>query len=70
MGMLMINCPNTGRALSTGLEAERSSFNRAAVFFSRTFCPVCRTTHEWFATEAWVRDASARRVERERRRFG
>jgi hypothetical protein len=62
MGMLMINCPETGRALSTGLEAERASFNRAPVFFSRTYCPICRTNHEWFAKDAWVRDVPKRDV--------
>lgn len=70
MGMLMINCPNTGRALSTGLETERCSFERAAVFFSRTFCPICRTSHEWFATQAWVHDPSTTQAETGKRRFG
>ena len=56
MGMVMIKCPHTGRAISTGIEAERESYGRAAVFFARTFCPICRTNHEWFARQAWVRD--------------
>jgi hypothetical protein len=29
------------------------------VFFARSYCPICRTEHEWFAQEAWVCDASA-----------
>jgi hypothetical protein len=28
------------------------------VFFSRTYCPYCRTDHEWFAKQAWVREVS------------
>ena len=28
------------------------------VFFSRTYCPFCRTNHEWFAKQAWVREGS------------
>jgi hypothetical protein len=56
MGMVMIKCPQTGREISTGMEAERDSYNRAPVFFARTFCPFCRTTHEWFARQAWVRE--------------
>lgn len=56
MGIVMINCPKTGRAISTGMEMDRSSFNRSPVFFSRTFCPICRTTHEWFAKNAWIRE--------------
>ena len=41
MGMLMIKCPLTGRAIPTGFEADRSSFDRAPVFISRTYCPMC-----------------------------
>ena len=56
MGMLMIKCPLTGRAIPTGLEADRSSFDRTPVFFGRTYCPMCRSNHEWFAKEAWVHE--------------
>ena len=56
MGLVMIRCPNTGRELSTGMEVDRASFNRTPVFFGRTFCPICRTDHEWFAKNAWVRE--------------
>jgi hypothetical protein len=56
MGSIMIKCPATGTPLSTGLTAERASFGRTPVFFSRTFCPYCRETHEWFAAEAWVQE--------------
>lgn len=54
MGIVMIKCPNTGRSISTGMEIERSDFNRLPVFFSRTSCPLCRNYHEWFAGNAWV----------------
>jgi hypothetical protein len=54
----MIKCPTTGRDIPTGIETDRPSFSSAPVFFSRTFCPLCRTNHEWFAKDAWVREAS------------
>ena len=54
MGTLMIRCPNTGCSISTGIQAERASFNRSAVFFARTRCPLCQSQHEWFARTAWV----------------
>jgi hypothetical protein len=54
MGAVMINCPRTGRGIATGFETDRASFARTPVFMSRTYCPVCRTEHEWFAREAWV----------------
>jgi len=56
MGMLMIRCPKTGRAIETGRYVEVTAFRSTPVFFSRTFCPLCRTVHEWFATDAWVCD--------------
>ena len=54
MGMIMIRCPKTGQAISTGRYVEAAAFRSTAVFFSRTRCPLCRITHEWFAKNAWV----------------
>ncbi len=56
MGILMIKCPTTGRDIPTGIETDWASFTSAPVFFSRTFCPICRTNHEWFAKQAWLRE--------------
>jgi hypothetical protein len=60
MGVVMINCPKTGCKISTGMEADRSAFNHAAVFFARAYCPVCKTQHEWFAKDAWVDEPKRR----------
>jgi hypothetical protein len=54
MGTVMIRCPQTGREISTGYEADPAGFRSTPVFFARSYCPVCRTEHEWFAKEAWV----------------
>ncbi|WGR93244.1 MULTISPECIES: hypothetical protein [unclassified Bradyrhizobium] len=54
MGMVMVKCPQTGRAIPTGLTIDREGFRRSAVFFSRTHCPICRADHMWFAQDAWV----------------
>lgn len=54
MGMVMIRCPQTGRAVSTGMEMDPSSFSHTPVFFGRTLCSVCKIDHEWFARDAWV----------------
>ena len=61
MGMVMIKCPASGRAIATGMEADREGFGRTPVFFARTFCAVCRSSHEWFAREAWVHEADGKR---------
>jgi len=57
MGIVMIKCPKTGRAMSTGIQADRESFNTTPVFYSTTFCRFCQTEHDWFARDAWVADA-------------
>jgi hypothetical protein len=56
VGMIVIRCPNTGREISTGMEADPRTYQRVPVFFSRTYCPTCRTHHEWFAKDARVHD--------------
>jgi hypothetical protein len=56
MGLVMFRCPETGRAVSTGIEIDRATFRSMPVFFSRTYCPLCRLAHEWFAKDAWVCD--------------
>jgi len=60
MGMVMVKCPQSGRAIPTGIKIDRESFGRSAVFFSRTRCPICCTDHAWFAREAWVHEPGVR----------
>ena len=59
MGIVMILCPETRRTISTGIQADRATFHSTPVFFSRTYCSLCRTKHEWFAKDAWVCDSGA-----------
>jgi hypothetical protein len=59
MGMVMVKCPQTGRAIPTGIKTDSESFGRSPVFFARTRCPICHTDHAWFAPEAWVDEPSA-----------
>ena len=33
MGMVMVKCPQTGHAIPTGIQTDRESFGRSAVFF-------------------------------------
>ena len=40
------------------------------VFFLRTYCPFCRTNHEWFAKQAWVREGSPAAERKADRRGG
>jgi hypothetical protein len=68
VGAVMIRCPNTGQAISTGIKADGRSFGSTPVFFGRTFCPICQTSHEWFAKEAWVCDGGNTYVASQRAR--
>ncbi|MCA6113326.1 hypothetical protein J6524_00055 [Bradyrhizobium sp. WSM 1738] len=60
MGVVMIKCPESGRAIATGMEADREKFRRSPVFFARTFCSICKASHEWFAREAWIHEPDER----------
>jgi hypothetical protein len=62
MGVVMIKCPETGRAIPTGMEADRERFRCSPVFFARTFCLICKASHEWFAREAWVHEPAEKRL--------
>ena len=58
MGTVMIRCPRSGREIATGFEADAADFNSMPVFFARSYCPICRAEHEWFAQQAWVCEPS------------
>jgi hypothetical protein len=52
MGIVMINCPSTGRAVSTGI--EMSSIERLPIVMATTVCAVCGRVHEWTKDDAWL----------------
>jgi hypothetical protein len=54
MGCVMITCPVTGVAVSTGIETEQSTLDRAKAFMSRTVCRACGAEHVWSRTDAWI----------------
>ena len=67
MGILMIRCSKTGRAISTGRQVEAAAFRSSPVFFGQTHCPYCDALHEWFAGDAWICEFDD--AERERQHF-
>ena len=62
MGIVMIRCSETGRAVSTGISARREAFRTTPVFFSHMYCALCQSTHQWFAKDAWVCEIRCRRL--------
>jgi hypothetical protein len=60
MAVVMIQCPKTGQAISTGLCVDPEHFGRMPVFISRSYCAFCAAEHEWFAKDAWVQKPQER----------
>jgi len=52
MGILMINCPSTGRAVSTGI--EMSGVDQLPTVIATTECSACGRVHEWSKDDAWL----------------
>jgi len=57
MSSVMINCPTTGRAVSTAVEMEPVVFNRLPDLAGRMRCPACGQEHVWAVRAAWLTDA-------------
>jgi endogenous inhibitor of DNA gyrase (YacG/DUF329 family) len=54
MGVVMITCPTTGRAVSTGIETDQHSFDILPDTLSKSKCPHCGAEHVWWTREAWL----------------
>ena len=54
MSLVMIACPVTGRAVSTAIETEASSFRRLPSVRAHMRCPACGQDHEWSVSSAWL----------------
>jgi hypothetical protein len=56
MGILMIRCPSTGRAVSIGIEIEQQTFDRLPDISSGMVCSLCGQEHRWNKRDAWLAD--------------
>jgi hypothetical protein len=52
MGMIMINCPATGREVSTGIETN--GVKELPIVIATMVCPACGRVHEWTKDQAWL----------------
>jgi hypothetical protein len=52
MGIVMIKCPSTGHAVSTGI--EMSSMDRLPTVVATAVCSACSGVHEWTKNDAWL----------------
>ena len=54
MSAVMIRCPVTGRAVSTAIETEPSTFRKLPMVPGRMHCPACGHGHTWTIGSAWL----------------
>ena len=52
MGIVMIKCPSTGHAVSTGIEMP--SMDRLPTVIATMVCSACGCVHEWTRADAWL----------------
>jgi hypothetical protein len=57
MSDLMIQCPSTGKEISTGIDTDTFSLKLTEDVISSTFCPHCGQAHEWKTHETWLADS-------------
>jgi hypothetical protein len=55
MGMIMIQCPSTGRDVSTGI--EMLAVDQLPTVKAEIACPACGRVHAWTKNEAWLADS-------------
>jgi hypothetical protein len=56
MGVVMIECPATSRAVSTGI--EMCAVEELPVVIATMSCPACGRVHQWTKHDAWLGDGS------------
>ena len=66
MGILMINCPSTGRVVSTGIEL--SGVDQLPTVIATIQCSVCGCVHEWTKHNAWLAEDGEQEAARARPR--
>jgi hypothetical protein len=54
VGVVMITCPNTDRAVNTGIEIDPHTFASLPDVLWRSKCPHCGMEHVWWTVEAWL----------------
>ncbi len=57
MGTVMITCPSTGRAVSTGIEMQ--AVDQLPIVIATMMCSACGSVHEWTKNEAWLVEGGA-----------
>jgi hypothetical protein len=65
MSAILINCPATGQAIPTGIDADEVTFSillrRAPDVLANVRCPHCDLNHPWHPRMAWLEGCPPRR---------
>ena len=57
MANVMIKCPNTGKAVPTGINMDQASFDSSDMRDNALGgCPACGGTHVWNKEDAFLED--------------
>jgi hypothetical protein len=54
MRTIMINCPTTGKGVSTGIIVGEPEFFKLSHLPGSMRCPMCKENHEWAGSNAWL----------------
>jgi hypothetical protein len=56
MGVLMLQCPTTGRVFATGVNTDKATFDQIPDTISTARCPHCGQAHPWRPADARLLD--------------
>ena len=59
MHPILVKCPQTGRAVETGLRTTKASFDALSIWRILR-CPDCDQDHSWSCTEAFLGEEEMR----------
>lgn len=51
---ILIKCPRSRRAVSTGITLPKATWNKQGRFSAFTKCEVCGVDHEWGNEDVWL----------------
>ena len=57
MHAIMINCPTTGKDVTTGIISGKPDFSKLSDLPGSVYCPMCKEKHQWAANDAWLAPA-------------
>jgi endogenous inhibitor of DNA gyrase (YacG/DUF329 family) len=60
MSALMVTCPITGKAVTTGIETEADVLRVLPRVEAAIVCPACGEKHFWTRSEAYLEDQLSR----------